>query len=128
MSTPIRPLNIGLESVSRWRVDDEAHLPQRGRDAPKFLPKQRELDEILHRPSLDERLTELLQPSFLDTELLHPNVLSDTRLSTHEVLGDLANEASGDARQVLSEAQVILGSEMELEEEVRAALAALLKG
>ncbi|MEI2384505.1 hypothetical protein [Breoghania sp. JC706] len=128
MSTPIRPLNIGLESVSRWRVDDEAHLPVRGRDAPKFLPRQGELDEILRRPSLDERLTELLQPAFLDSELLRPSVLSETRSDTHDALGALAQGAGGEVRRVLGEARAILADELELEDEVRAALAALLKG
>lgn len=128
MSTPIRPLNTGLESVSRWRVDDETHLPGKGRDAPKFLPKQRELDDILRRPSLDERLTEWLQPAFLDPELLHPNILSDTRADTHQILGALADEAEGDNKRILREAQSILGDELELEDEVRDALAALLKG
>lgn len=128
MTTPIRPLNIGLESVSRWRVGDEEHLPAKGRRAPKFLPKQRELDDILRRPSLDERLTDLLQPAFLDPELLHPSVLSETRSATHDVLAALVQEAEGGERQILAQAHSILNEELELDDEIRSALAALLKG
>ncbi|MEO9530021.1 hypothetical protein [Roseibium sp.] len=124
----IQRLDTGLESISRWRVDDEQHLPVEGKSAPKFLPKHRELDEILRRPSLDERLADLLEPAFIDPDLLEPSIMSETRMSVRHLMQTAAKDASGPAMAALDEAAALLGDEVELDQEVRSALAALLKG
>ena len=64
----IRNLDIGVESITRWQIDDEIHLPKDRGLAPTFLPLYRPLDEILRRPSLDERLPALMQPESLDPD------------------------------------------------------------
>jgi len=123
-----RRLDVGLESISRWRVGDEDHLPEAGKSAPKFLPRHRELDEILRRPSLDERLTDLLQPAQLDPDLLEPAVLSATREAARDLMETMAARVSGTEKTTLYEAVDILSEEVTLDQEVRSALASLLKG
>ena len=91
----VRNLNIGVESISRWQVEDEVHLPKETGLRPGFLPLYRPLDEILRRPSLDERLPGLLQPELLDPDLLEPATLTDVRHQTREIF-------AGKARRGLS--------------------------
>ena len=50
----------------------------------------RPLDDILRRPSLDERLPRLLQPEMLDPDLLDPATLSDTRITARRLGQPLA--------------------------------------
>lgn len=76
----VENLGVGVESVSLWQVEDEVHLPKEGGLAPTFLPQYRPLDDILRRPSLDERLPRLLQPEMLDPDLL-TRTLSDTHIA-----------------------------------------------
>lgn len=123
-----RRLDVGIESISRWRIGDEDHLPLAGKASPKFLPKSKELDEILRRPTLDERLTDLLQPEQVDPDLLEPSVLSATRQSTQKLLEAAADGTTGAERSVLSEAARLLSEEVTLDQDIQAALAALLKG
>lgn len=121
-------LDFGLESITRWRVGDEDHLPVEGKAAPRFQPRHRELDEILRRPSLDERLTDALQPLYIDPDLLEPSVLSATRQSTRQLLAAAAESASGHRQAVLADAAMLLAEDVYLDQEVQAAIAALLKG
>ena len=124
----IRPLDIGVESITRWQREDEVHLPKEGPLAPTFLPLYRALDEILRRPSLDERLPRLLQPSTLDPNLLEPAAMTEARLDARTLIADHARRASGRRRQVFEEAALLLDDDANLDDEVRAALAMLLRG
>ena len=124
----IQKLNVGVESITRWQVRDEQHLPKEGRITPKFLPKHRELDEILRRPSLDERLPRLLQPAVIDPDLLEPGILAQARQAASNAFASAAHNQQGDKRNTLEKAAQILENEVELDNEVRTALAALLKG
>lgn len=123
----IKPLDIGLESITRWDVADEVHLPGDGVAAPAFLPQSRPLEEILHRPSLDERLPDFLRPSALDPDLLEPTALAQARLDARAVFVRQAGLATGRSRDLLDEAARLLGADAALDEEIRAALAALLR-
>ena len=124
----IKNLDIGLEQISRWRIDDEFHLPDEGRAGSVFLPQHRPLDEVLRRPSLDERLPDLLQPSDIDPELLAPNVLTDMRKSLMRAFSERAAGTQGEANAIFSAAAALLASDDTMDEEVRTALAVLLRG
>ena len=123
-----RSLEVGLDSISYWRVGDDDHLPVHGKSAPGFHARYRELDEILRRPSLDERLTDLIQPASLDQELLEPSVLSGARRDARQFLQAAAENASGQGQAALQKAADILAEEVRFDHEVRAALASLVKG
>lgn len=124
----VRNLNVGVESISRWQVEDDVHLPDARGLRPAFLPLHRPLDEILHRPSLDERLPQLLEPEFLDPDLLEPSTLADTRNDLRMILAARAQRENGDRRQALEEAASYLNDEISLDDEVRRSLAMLLRG
>ena len=124
----IRSLNIGLESITSWQVSDEIHLPKDGGLSPAFLPLHRPLDEILRRPSLDERLPTLLQPENLDPELLQPAALTAARQQICWRFSEAANRNTGRKRDLFKAASALLEDDIELDEDVRTALAALLRG
>lgn len=124
----IRTLEVGVESISRWQADDEIHLPEQRGLRPVFLPLYRPLDEILNRPSLDERLPLLLQPEFLDPDLLEPATLTEVRIETQTLLTRRARQEIGTRRKALESAASYLDAAVSLDDEVRRALAALLRG
>ncbi len=124
----IKSLDIGLERISRFQVADDVHLPQEKGLRPTFLPTSRPLDEVLTRPSLDERLPRLLRPEFLETDLLEPAVLSDIRLQTRRLFAEKAKQKKGAERQILERAASCLDEVVNLDHEVRQSLAALLRG
>jgi len=122
----IRPLDIGVESVSRWLPGDEIHLPAEGRIAPAYRPVYRSLDSILNRPSLDERLPALLQPAHADESLLEPTVLSETRAGLAELFREMA-ATDAEGRRIFARAADDLAGDAALDAEIRAALAMLLR-
>lgn len=124
----IQPLDIGLENVTRWRANDEVHLPEERGLKPPFLPLYRPLDEILHRPSLEERLPQLLQPAFLDPDLLEPATLTAVRIETQRVLAARARQEVGRRKKVLEAAASHFDDAVNLDNQVRRSLAALLRG
>jgi len=124
----VQKLDVGLEGISRWQVDDEQHLPRDGALTQKFLPRIRELDKILKRPSLDERLPNMLEPEFIDADLLDPSVLTDARLGALAVFEDASAQADGPDRTALDQVSNILTEEVALDRDIRTALAALFKG
>lgn len=125
----IRPFDVGVESVSRWQIEDEVHLPEEGRAGPSYLPSYRALDSILYRPSLDERLPDLLQPRKIDPQLLEPSVLTDTRQGLARLFTRLGTGHDDAAdRAAFRAAGEFLSDEVSRDEEVRAALALLLRG
>ena len=121
-------LDKGIESVSRLRTEDEIHLPSDKKLRQPFLPRHRALDEILHRPSLDERLPVLLQPDSLDPDMLEPWVMTRLRQTVRQRFADLARKASGRRREIFERVVAILHDDEALDEELRTALAALLSG
>lgn len=124
----IQKLDVGVERISRWQVRDEQHLPNSTKLAPKFLPRERALDEILNRPSLDERLPNLLQPDNVDPDLLEPSLLSATRIEVENIFAAAAKTAKGARQETLQKAADILEEEVGFDSEIRKALAALLRG
>lgn len=138
MAMRVRSLDVGVERITLWESSDEFHLPAEGKAAPAFLPELRPLDEVLHRPSLDERLPDLLRPADLDPDLLEPTALADTRRELSRLFGkaSAAARGRGEARtdetlaraEVLGRAAWLLQTDDGLDAEVREALAALLRG
>lgn len=124
----IRNLDVGLERITQWEIGDEFHLPVEGKAAPAFLPQYRPLDEVLRRPSLDERLPDLLQPAELDPGLLDPAALTTTRQDLMTLFNRSARDARGKAAETLDKAARLMEADDGLDAEVRAALAALLRG
>lgn len=124
----IRSFDIGLESYTQVGRGEDVHLPREGALGPSFIPKPGYLDAVLKRPSLDERLPQLLQPDTLDAELLEPAVLTDARLSARALFAEAARRATGHRRRILDQAAIVLDEDAGLDGEVRTALAALLKG
>ena len=124
----VRNMDVGLEIVSRRRIDDDVHLPRTERLAPAFVPQQSMLDEILRRPSLDQRLVALTQPRSVDSDLLEPATMGRTRLECRNVFrrGSAMHRAAGGG--LFARAAEILDQEIVRDEEVREAIAALLKG
>lgn len=127
-NTQFRNLDVGVESISRWRIEDEAHLPETGPYAPAYLPVRRPLDDVLRRPTLDERLPELLQPATIDADLMQPAQLMEARIDAHTLLSDFAARSSGAQKAAFERAVALFDRNALLEEEVRASLAALFRG
>ncbi|MGV6872697.1 type III secretion apparatus assembly protein SctX [Pseudochelatococcus sp. B33] len=128
MVSEIKNLDIGVESISRWRIEDEAHLPEGGALAPAYLPVYRPLHDVLHRPTLDERLPELLQPATIDAELLQPAQLMEARIDTRTLLSEFAARSSGAQKATFDRAVALIDRNELLDEEVRASVAALYRG
>ena len=124
----IRNLDVGLERITNWEIGDEFHLPAEGKAAPAFLPQYRPLDEVLRRPSLDERLPDLLQPTDLDPGLLDPAALTATRRDLSLLFKRNGRDLHGKAAETFDKAARLLEADEGLDAEVRAALAALLRG
>jgi hypothetical protein len=121
-------LNVGLTGIDQWRARDEQHLPPGGRTRPAFFPEVRPLDAILRRETLDERLAGDVVPDELSSELLLPAVLGEVRKSLKSRLEAAGRRASGRARDHIMAGAALLETEVALDEEIREALAALLRG
>ncbi len=121
-------MDIGIARISRWQIDDEQHLPRDGVLTQRFLPEAQSLNQILMRPSLDERLTSWLEPKSVDGELLDPSVLSESCLGALEVFHSASRIAEGDTKIALQRVVELLTNEVNLNHEIRTALAALLQG
>lgn len=124
----VQKLDTGLAEISRWQIEDEQHLPRDGTLTQKFLPQPQALDQILYRPSLDERLPNMLEPDVVDKDLLDPSTLTEARLGALRAFKDAGARADGDARVALEGVAQVLTQEVKLDHEIRAALAALFKG
>ena len=124
----IAGLNVGVTEINQWRALDEQHLPEGGRTLPTFLPEIRPLDAILRRETLDERLAGDVVPDEINPELLLPAVLSATRKSLKARLEAAARNARGQARADILAGAELLETEVALDEEIREALSALLRG
>lgn len=128
MVSEIKNLDIGIESISRWRVEDEAHLPEGGPYAPTYVPVYRPLHDVLHRPTLNERLPDLLQPAAIDPDLTQPAQLAETRVDARTLLAGFAARAAGEHKATFDRALALIDRNELLDEEVRASLAALYRG
>ena len=124
----VQDLNVGVDTVSRLRVGEDVKLPSDGKLRPIFMPIAPELDEVLRRPSLNERLPSLLQPETVDADLLDPLALSQVREEVRNIISMRINFEEGERRRILEDAKNYLSDAMSLDDEVRRALAALLKG
>jgi hypothetical protein len=124
----VRNFNIGVEQISHWQAQDEVHLPNDGALRPQFLPLYQHLDEILHRPSLDERLPSLLQPEYLDPDLLEPRTLTDTRHSARDLFARTAKRQTGRNRRLFEMVASQLDEDQVMDEEIRRSLAQLMRG
>lgn len=124
----VQKLDVGLADISRWQIEDEQHLPRDGALTQKFLPHVQALDQILRRPSLDERLPNMLEPEIVDSDLLDPSVLTDARLGALAVFQEARELAESDVKAALDQVTTILSQEVELDNDIRTALAALFRG
>lgn len=125
----IKSLNVGVESISTWTVADELHLPSDVSPAAQaFLPEMRPLQEVLKRPSLDERLPMLIQPDDVAPELFAANRIAEVRIEARDAFAALAGKGTGSVRKTFSEAAALLEADRALDDDVRAALAVLLRG
>ncbi len=124
----IRNLDVGVERITRWNIGDDLHLPTEGTTLPVFLPQQPALDEVLRRPSLDERLPDILQPTNLDPDLLDPSTMSQTRSELQQIFAQGAAGHDGETAGLFRSAASLLGADAFLDRETRAALAMLLRG
>jgi hypothetical protein len=124
----IAGLHIGLTEINEWRARDDQHLPEGGRTRPAFFPEIRPLDAILRRETLDERLAADVVPDELNPELLLPAVLGQVRKSLKSRLEQAALLANRRARAEIMAGAALLETEVALDEEIREALSALLRG
>lgn len=121
-------LALGIEHITQWGVNDDLHLPTEGRAAPVFLPKQSEMEGILHPLALDEKVVNLVLPVRIGRDLLVPSVLTAIRHATQQRLNESAERATGQRKDVLRRAGALLGDDEECHLEFQAGLAALYKG
>ncbi|MEM8575992.1 MAG: hypothetical protein AAGF48_15390 [Pseudomonadota bacterium] len=134
MVSRIGNLEHGLAGIARWRVDDETHLPKSPRLAPAYAPSGQRLNEILRRPSLDERLPDLLAPEWVTPDLMEPSVMSATRRDVAQTLRFASmpmadgTDPEPEEREAFMAAAELLETGIVLDEEIRTALAALLRG
>lgn len=124
----VQDLNVGVDTVSRLRHGEDVKLPSDGKLRPIFMPVAPELDEVLRRPSLNERLPALLQPASVDAELLDPSALSRVREEVRNIISMRMSFEEGERKKTLEDAKRYLSDAMSLDDEVRRALAALMKG
>ena len=124
----IRNLDIGVERITRWNLGDDLHLPREGTNLPTFLPQAPALDEVLRRPSLDERLPDVLQPTNIDPGLLDPSAMTQTRTELQQIFEQAAAAQDGESAALFRSAASLLGADAFLDRETRAALAMLLRG
>ena len=124
----VRNLNVGVEAITRWQAEDEVHLPDAAGLKPQFLPLYQHLDAILRRPSLDERLPDLLQPEFLDPDLLEPRTLTETRNATRDLFVSAGRRQTGRMRRLFELVAGQLDEDTALDDEIRRSLALLMRG
>lgn len=116
-------LGIGVSGYDRVNPRDEDHLPAIGTSTrPIFLPEIEALDEVLRPASLEERLALDVVPAALDQGLTEPATMTETRLSLAAVFQEAGLGALTDGVAQL------LDHEAGLDEEIRAALAMVLRG
>jgi hypothetical protein len=108
----IRPLDVGLEAITHWQIEDEVHLPQERGAPPIFLPIDRPLDAILRRPSLDERLPALMQPESIDPGLLQPAALAAARQAACARFSEAARRHVGRKRDLFRAASDVLKNDI----------------
>lgn len=121
-------LNVGVTGVDRYSQTDDVHLPAGKTPRAIFLPETKALDSILKPETLEERLARAVVPQEISPALLEPATLSATRLALKNRLANAAAQAQGAARDTLLSGANILEEEVALDEEIRAALAALMRG
>ncbi len=124
----IRGFDVGVESISRWRVVDETHLPTEGELAPQFEPETSPLDAILRPPSLDERIPMMTAPDRFDPALLQPRVMADTKDRLLALLQDTAHRGDPELGLKALRAAAMLTQDMTMDAEIRAAMTALYRG
>ncbi|WP_063299046.1 type III secretion apparatus assembly protein SctX [Pseudovibrio sp. WM33] len=124
----VASITIGVNEVSNWKVEDQIQLPEGKKLAPVFLPEVRPLNEVLHRPTLDERLPSLLLPDLSETDILLPTELSEMRKELQRLFAAAALREQGERRRVLKGVADLLMGDVLLDEDLQAALAMLLQG
>ena len=70
----------------------------------------------------------MLEPEHVDSDLLDPTVLGDTRDATLAVIATARQGANAATDQALDRLHDVLTEDAALDREIRTALAALLKG
>lgn len=123
----VGPLNTGLSDIRHWRESDEVHLPVGQTVRIPFLPEQRPLDAILRRETLEERLVSFIVPERISPELGEPGAIARAREELHAQFQRFAEISPGAAGQALKAAADVLARESVLDDEIRTALAALLR-
>lgn len=124
----VASITIGVDEVSNWKIEDHVQLPEGKKLAPVFLPEVRPLNEILYRPTLDERLPSLLQPNLSQTDILLPSELSELRKEIQCMFAAAAAREQGEKRRVLKDVASLLMGDVILDEDLQSALAMLLQG
>lgn len=116
-------LGIGVSGYDRVSPLAEDHLPAVGTSTrPIFLPETEALDEVLRPASLEERLALDVVPASLDLGLTEPATMTETRLSLAAAFRDAGLGG------VTEEVARMLEHEAELDEEIRTAMALVLRG
>lgn len=123
----VGPLNTGLSDIRHWRESDEVHLPVGQTARIPFLPEQRPLDAILRRETLEERLVSFIVPDRISPELGEPGAIARARMGLHDHFQRFATNGPRAAGSTLQAAADLLARETVLDEEIRTALAALLR-
>jgi hypothetical protein len=116
-------LGVGVSGYDRISPLADEHLPAVGTSTrPIFLPATEALDDVLRPASLEERLALDVVPGALDPALTEPATMTETRLSLAAVFREARlGGLSDDVAQLLER-------EVELDEEIRAAMALVLRG
>lgn len=125
-----QPLDLerGLVGVSWQKVGAHEPLPT-GRVDPQFLPQRPLLDQILHRPTFEERMFLTLGLHTIDPELLRVVIFRQTRLELLHFFSRKRDKEKDNERRrtIFAKAAELLDQDESFDEDVTGKMAALVQ-
>lgn len=120
----------GIESITHAQQQAASALPERGDAAPPDIGVRGQLDLLLQKPSMDDRLDAGLRPPVEHRDLLLPGRFQDALGGAMQQLRQAAQNApeASDQSRVLNRAARLLGEESNLRELVQMYRSALYQG
>ena len=120
----------GIESITHAHQQTASTLPERSDASPPDVGVRGQLDLLLQKPSMDDRLDEGLRPSVEHRGMLLPGRFQDALGGAIQHLRQVVQNDTGasDPSRVLNRAARLLGEELNLRELVQMYRSALYQG
>ncbi len=120
----------GIDSITHVRGETASAMPERGDAPPPDVGVRAQLDILLQKPSLDNRLDAALRPQLQNRELLSPGRFHEALNGVIQHLRQVAQNGPDAPEQsrVLNRAVRLLTDESQLRELVQAYRSALYQG